>query len=65
MEKIKCHLCNKKKNVIYMYVCKCNFTFCERHRYPETHQCTFKYLLQHQKDLEEKEKIIPKKIDYI
>ena len=40
----KCNLeeCNKKLQLTD-FKCKCNSTYCSKHRLPETHNCTFDY----------------------
>ena len=40
----KCNLeeCNKKLQLTD-FKCKCNNTYCSKHRLPETHKCTYDY----------------------
>jgi len=36
----RCHFCNKKLKIFNTYSCKCNYNFCEKHRYRHMHNCT-------------------------
>ncbi|KAL2902247.1 Zinc finger A20 and AN1 domain-containing stress-associated protein 7 [Bienertia sinuspersici] len=38
--KNRCGCCNKKVGVVG-FKCRCGFTFCGSHRYPEEHNCEF------------------------
>ena len=40
----KCNLteCNKKLQLTDL-ICKCNNTYCSKHRLPEIHKCTYDY----------------------
>lgn len=38
----RCALCNKALKMMSV-VCKCGSVFCLKHRYPESHSCTFDY----------------------
>ena len=38
----KCMVCNKNITLIG-FQCKCENFFCSKHRYPDTHICTFDY----------------------
>ena len=40
----KCFTC-KKKLPLLPFVCKCNNSFCSKHKYPEDHNCDFNYKL--------------------
>lgn len=42
MEKKLCHCCTKKLGII-PFECKCGFSFCSKHRFPETHNCQFNH----------------------
>lgn len=33
--------CKKKLTIINSYSCRCNSLFCDKHRLPELHNCTF------------------------
>ena len=34
----------KKKTGMSGYTCKCGFTYCKKHRLPESHSCEFDYI---------------------
>ena len=38
----RCLTCRKKVG-IYGFTCKCENYYCTKHRYPESHDCTFNY----------------------
>ena len=38
--KNRCKFCNKKLKLMNTYNCKCNYSFCEKHRYCHEHNCT-------------------------
>ncbi|KAL0371609.1 UNVERIFIED_CONTAM: Zinc finger A20 and AN1 domain-containing stress-associated protein 1 [Sesamum calycinum] len=40
--KSRCGLCRKKVGLLG-FECRCGGTFCERHRYPEAHPCSFDF----------------------
>jgi hypothetical protein len=40
--KSKCFSCNKKTGMLG-FECKCGYSFCGMHRYPEEHKCDFDY----------------------
>lgn len=40
MEKKSCYFCSKKIGIL-SFECRCNYSFCSKHRFPETHKCTF------------------------
>lgn len=42
INKKKCWKCSKKIGLSAI-MCRCNYTFCNIHRYPEEHQCSFDY----------------------
>ena len=45
-------------------VCRCEYTFCSKHRYPEEHKCDFNFDNFYKKKLEsENQKVAVKKID--
>lgn len=41
--KSRCSECNKKLNISATYTCRCQKLFCSKHRYSETHACTYDY----------------------
>jgi hypothetical protein len=38
----KCWNCNKKVGLLGVK-CKCDYTFCNKHRMPEDHKCDFDF----------------------
>ena len=61
----KCYImeCNKKL-LLTSIKCKCNNTFCDKHRYPESHNCSFNYKLNIMKKLRDNNpQILDKKIE--
>lgn len=64
-KKNRCYICNKKLTLLPI-ICKCGFKFCNSHRHPEDHQCTFDHKHQQQKLLRDKNpQIISDKITKI
>ena len=62
-DKTKCWSCKKKIGLLGM-VCRCEYTFCPKHRYPEEHQCDFNFDNFYKKKLEqENQKVAVKKVD--
>ena len=57
---MNCSFCNRKLKIIEetVGICKCKLFFCNTHKIPETHNCTFNYLEEHQKRIENKSKKI-------
>ena len=39
--KEKCSCCKKKS--LFLIKCKCGNSFCLKHKYPESHSCTFDF----------------------
>jgi predicted nucleic acid binding AN1-type Zn finger protein len=46
----RCTTCNKKS--IFLFHCKCEKRFCEKHKQPEDHSCSFDFLADYRKKLE-------------
>jgi len=42
-KKMRCYVCGKKLGLTTTYECRCGGNFCPKHRYPETHTCSFDY----------------------
>ncbi len=42
MSSIKCYCCNKSCNIIF-FKCRCENTYCLKHKNPENHQCNFDF----------------------
>jgi len=38
-KKNRCWNCRKKMTLAGQFACKCGYTFCAKHRYPDTHDC--------------------------
>jgi hypothetical protein len=51
--KKRCFLC-KRKVGINGFICKCNNTFCTRHRYVFEHKCTFNHKTYEKDKIREK-----------
>lgn len=49
----RCNVC-KKRLLLTSLVCRCGLKFCEMHRYPEEHECSYDYKNEGRKDLEKK-----------
>lgn len=45
-----CWNCNKKAGMM-AYKCKCEYTFCKKHRLPESHNCDFDFVNEGKKVL--------------
>lgn len=65
VDKSRCHCCQKKVGLLGVE-CKCTKVFCNLHRLPEEHECTFDYK-KHGKERLQKEhkKVIASKITHI
>jgi len=62
----RCFKCSKKLKMAEELVgkCKCNNTFCSKHRISSQHSCTFDFK-NHNKKLLESDKIEAKKVESI
>ncbi|RHY31261.1 hypothetical protein DYB32_003798 [Aphanomyces invadans] len=49
--KRKCWFCKARLGLTPVS-CKCGYTFCQSHRYPETHHCAFDYKRENKRKLE-------------
>lgn len=38
-KKNRCWICRKKMTLAGQFTCKCGYTFCGQHRYPDSHNC--------------------------
>ncbi|CDW79954.1 zinc finger protein a20 domain-containing [Stylonychia lemnae] len=62
-DKTRCWSCKKKVGLTGVQ-CRCEYTFCSKHRYPEEHSCDFDFNNFYKKKLEnENQKLAHKKID--
>lgn len=63
----KCKMCGKSLRGLVFFGCKCcneNEWFCNKHRLPEMHNCTFDFKELYKKQIEkENPHIIPKKLE--
>ena len=41
--KKKCNECNKKLNIVSEYLCKCDKILCSKHKYSDTHKCSYNH----------------------
>eukprot|EP00466_Bigelowiella_natans_P021231 jgi/Bigna1/91293/estExt_fgenesh1_pg.C_950064 len=48
--KNRCFFCNRKVGILG-FECRCMFTFCDKHRFPDAHNCKFDYKQQHKNKL--------------
>lgn len=64
----KCLICNKKIKLTELSIstCKCKKLFCNLHKTPEVHNCTYDYRLNKSNDIEKNnQKIISAKVQQI
>lgn len=61
----KCDKC-KKSTAVMAFHCKCGGRFCIKHRYPETHCCTFDHKSEGKSNISANNpKIVAKKIEVV
>jgi predicted nucleic acid binding AN1-type Zn finger protein len=53
-KKKRCSGCNKKLALASEFICKCNGIFCNKHRYPDMHNCTFDHKGEWSKSIQAK-----------
>jgi len=61
--KMRCYLCNKK--TLLIFDCKCDGKFCNKHRLPEVHNCTYDFKTDKEKLKINNPKIINNKFDKV
>jgi hypothetical protein len=62
----RCSNCNKRLSLSTEYVCKCAGIFCTKHRFPDSHGCTFDHKEHWKKSLEQKNpQVVAEKISKI
>ena len=62
----RCSNCNKRLSLSTEYICKCAGVFCTKHRFPDSHGCTFDHKEQWKKSLEQKNpQVVAEKISKI
>jgi predicted nucleic acid binding AN1-type Zn finger protein len=47
-----------KKLTLTTFACKCSFKFCDKHRIPEDHNCSYNYKNNYSKQLEVSNKTV-------
>lgn len=58
----RCTKCNKNIELM-SFLCKCNNNFCIKHRFPDSHNCSFNYKLEAKEQLKDANPIIaPQKV---
>lgn len=63
---MKCFMCNKKIKLLSIHSCKCGNSYCNSHKSPENHNCTYDYFAEHKKFLLDNNPVVLfKKTDYI
>ncbi|GAB5360159.1 hypothetical protein AAMO2058_000603700 [Amorphochlora amoebiformis] len=55
--KKRCFTCNRKVGYLG-FECRCMYVFCELHRFPDTHKCTFDYKHLHQNKLKKDNQVV-------
>lgn len=64
-KKLKCFICSKKITILN-FSCKCNNIFCNIHKYPEEHNCSYDYKKENRIKLEnDLDNFKRQKIDHI
>lgn len=55
MERSKCSFCAHRLSIVESTVgrCKCDGTFCTKHKTPEKHDCTYDFHTNHKKQMQE------------
>jgi len=56
--KVRCFVCTKKLGLTTTYECRCGGSFCPKHRYPETHTCSFDYKTEGRRMLERNNPVV-------
>lgn len=60
---LSCACCSKKLKFISTFTCRCQKSFCSKHRFHDLHGCTFDYKKEAKaKLMENNPKVAPKKI---
>lgn len=64
MPKVRCLKCRKKIKSIMPLACKCKNYYCNSHKVPQTHNCSFDYMKENRERLEKQNvKIIADKFE--
>lgn len=56
----KCEICNKKLSLVQEMVgkCKCDKVFCNDHRFPKDHKCTFDHMKAAREELAKRNPVV-------
>lgn len=58
--KKRCFMCNRKCGYLG-FLCKCNYVFCDLHRLPSSHNCSFDFKQKHQRKLSKENQCVKAK----
>jgi hypothetical protein len=59
----KCEFIGCKKKSLILFGCRCAHKFCEKHKQPECHACTFDFVEHHRQKLaQENVRIVASKL---
>lgn len=62
-KKNRCWQCRKKTTLAGQFTCKCGYTFCAQHRYPDTHGCDVDHKAKYKQTLaKDNQKVAFKKV---
>jgi len=65
-KKNRCWVCRKKMTLAGQFACGCGYTFCAKHRYPDSHDCDVDHKQKHKDHLAKaNQKIAFKKVEDI
>ncbi|VDO10350.1 unnamed protein product [Rodentolepis nana] len=54
----RCASCNRKTGLANFYTCRCERSFCAKHRYAELHDCPFDYKTEARRVLQETNPVV-------
>ena len=58
-----CFICQKKLKIMKSFTCKCGNNYCDIHKFPEDHKCSYDYKKLGKKIIEENNPLI--KVDQL
>jgi hypothetical protein len=65
-KKNRCWICRKKMSLAGQFACGCGYTFCAKHRYPDSHDCDIDHKKKHQEHLAKANQVVAfKKVEEI
>lgn len=65
-KKNRCWVCRKKMSLAGQFACACGYTFCAKHRYPDSHECDVDFKQKHKDHLAKaNQKVAFKKLEDI